>query len=165
MCPHVSGTEHVGFLKEDAHGNLVVASLPVNFPFSAFCQMFLVQTSVGLSTNHTFLSLTNPRTDTFLRGLGLAKLRSTAWVWNPQGISKLMNKFDCHLSYESFLALHSRRDGAGLPCYKILCRVVLNVPLPYGMCLKVSHEEHHIFERLCPQQHRSAVDVTHDGWG
>ncbi len=47
MPPHVSGTEGVGFLKQDAHGNLVVASLPVNFPFSAFCWRFLVQTSIG----------------------------------------------------------------------------------------------------------------------
>ncbi len=60
MRPHVSGTERVGFLKQDAHGNLVVASLPGNFPFSAFCRRFLVQTSVGLNTNHTFLSLKNP---------------------------------------------------------------------------------------------------------
>jgi hypothetical protein len=90
MRPHVSGTERMGFSKQDAHGSLVVASLLVNFPFSAFCRRFLVQASVGLNTNHTFLSLKNPRTDTFLRDLGLAKLRSTAWVWNPQGISKLV---------------------------------------------------------------------------
>ncbi len=56
MCPHVYGTEHVGFLKHNAHGNLVVASLPVSFPFSAFCQRFLVRTSGGLNTIHTFLS-------------------------------------------------------------------------------------------------------------
>jgi hypothetical protein len=56
MRPHVSGTERMGFLKQDARGNLVVASLPLNFPFSAFCQRFLVQTSVRLNTIHTFLS-------------------------------------------------------------------------------------------------------------
>jgi hypothetical protein len=78
MCPHVSGTERMGFLKQDARGNLVVASLPVNFPFSA------VRTSVGLNTIHTFLSHKNPWTDTFLRDLGLVKLRSTARVWNHQ---------------------------------------------------------------------------------
>ncbi len=54
MRPHVSGTEHVGFLKQDARGNPVVDSLPVNFPFSAFCQRFYVQTSIGLNTIHTF---------------------------------------------------------------------------------------------------------------
>ena len=36
MHPHNSGTERVGFSKQDARGNLVVASLPVNFPVSAF---------------------------------------------------------------------------------------------------------------------------------
>ncbi len=56
MRPHISGTECVGFSKQDAYGNLVVASLPVNFPVSAFCQRFLVQTSVGLNANHTFLT-------------------------------------------------------------------------------------------------------------
>jgi hypothetical protein len=109
MRPHVSGTECMCFSKQNACGNLVVASLPVNFPFSAFCRRFLVQTSVLLNMNHTFLSLKNPRTDIFLRDLGLAKLRSTARVWNPQGISKLVIKVDCRLSYDSFLALHSRR--------------------------------------------------------
>ncbi len=67
--------------------------------------------------NHTFLSLKNPRTDTFLCDLGLATLHSTAQVWNPQEISKLMIKVDCHLSYDNFLALCSRQC-AGLPCYK-----------------------------------------------
>ena len=109
MRPHNSDTERVGFLKEDARGNLVVASLPVNFPFSVFCRRFLVQTFVGLNTNHTFLSLKNPQTDTFLRDLGLAKLRSTARVWHPQRIFKLVIKVDCCLSYDSFLALCSRQ--------------------------------------------------------
>ncbi len=100
------------FWHKDARGNLVVASLPVNFPFSAFCRRFLVQTSVRLNANHTFLTHQNPQTDTFLHVLGLAKLRSTAQVWNPQGISKLMNKVDCRLSCDSFLALCSRRQCA-----------------------------------------------------
>ncbi len=51
-------------------------------------------------------------------------------------------------------------DSAGLPCYKILRSGILNVPLPYGMRLKVSPKGRHIFEQLRPQQHRSAVDVT-----
>ncbi len=130
MHPHVSGTERVGFLKQDACGNLVVASLPVNFPFSAFCRRFLLQTSVGLNTIHTFL----------VNRLIVACLM-TAYPHFDQG------------------------DSAGLPCYEILRSGILNVPLPYGMCLKVSHEGCHIFERLCPQQHRSAVDETHDSWG
>jgi hypothetical protein len=147
MHPHVSGTERVGFLKQDARGNLIVASLSVNFPFSAFCRRFLVQTSVGLNTIHTFLSHKNPQTDTFLRDLGLAKLHSTAQVWNPQGISKLVNKVivTCLMT----ASLHfAQGDSAGLPHYKILRSGILNVPLPYGMHLKVSHEGRHIFERL-----------------
>ncbi len=36
MRPRDSGTERVGFSKQDACGNLVVASLSVNFPLSAF---------------------------------------------------------------------------------------------------------------------------------
>jgi hypothetical protein len=62
--------------------------------------------------------------------------------------------------------LFAQGDSAGLPCYKILRSGILNVPLPYGMHLKVSPEGYHIFERLRPQQHRSAMDVSHDsrGW-
>ncbi len=56
-------------------------------------------------------------------------------------------------------------NSVGLPRYEILCSGILNVPLPYGMRLKVSHEGHHIFEQLRPQQHRSAVDVMRDSRG
>ncbi len=164
MRPHVSGTERVGFSKQDARGNLVVASLLVNFPLSAFCRRFLVQTSIGLNTNHTFLSLKTPRTDTFLCDLGLAKLPSTARVWNPQGISKLVNKVDCCLSYDSFLALHSQQKCRP-SLLQMLCSGILNVPLPYGMRLKVSHKGRHIFEQLRPQQHRSAVNEMRDSRG
>jgi hypothetical protein len=40
--------------------------------------------------------------------LALAKLCSTARVWNHQGISKLVNRVDCCLSYDSFLVLCSK---------------------------------------------------------
>ncbi len=164
MHPHVSGTECMGTSKQDARGNLVVASLPVNFPFSAFCRRFLLQTSVGLNMNHTFLSHKNPQTDTFLRDLGLAQLRSTAWVWNHQGTSKLVNRLivACLMTVSSRFA---QGNSAGLPRYKILCSGIFNVPLPYSMHLKVSNEGRHIFERLRPQQHRSAVDVMRDSQG
>jgi hypothetical protein len=56
-------------------------------------------------------------------------------------------------------------NSVGLPCYKILHSGILNIPLLYGMRLKVSHGEHHIFERLHPQQHRSTVDVMGNSWG
>ncbi len=164
MRPHVSGTECAGFLKQDARGNLVVASLQVNFPFSAFCQRFLLWMSVGLNTIHTFLSHKNHWADTFLREWSFAKLCSTARVWNHQGISKLVNRLivACQMTASSRFA-HS--NSVGLPRYKILCSGIFNVPLPYGMRLKVSHKGRHIFEQLHPQQHRSAVDEMRDSWG
>ncbi len=99
-----------------------------------------------------------------MHDLVLAKLHSTARVWNPQGISKLVNKVDCRCLMTASLRF-TQGDSAGLPCYKILCSGILNVPLPYGMRLKVSPEGRHIFERLRLQQHRSAVDVTRNIWG
>jgi hypothetical protein len=136
MRPHVSGTEHVGFSKQDTRGNLVVALLPVNFPFSAFCQRFLLQTSVGLITIHTFLSHKNPRTDTFLPDLGLAMLRITARVWNPQGTSKLVNRLivACLMTASSHFA---QGDSVGLPHY-IYFAVGLST-LPFHMaCISKS---------------------------
>ncbi len=155
MHPNVSGTERVGFLKQDTHGNLVVASLPVNFPFSAFCQRFLLQMSVGLNTNHTFLVWPRPSPATqYSLGMESPKGLPNSWI-------RLI--VACLMTASSGFA---QGDNAGLPCYKILRSRILNVPLPYGMRLKVSHEGHHIFERLRPQQHRSAVDVMCDsrGW-
>ncbi len=117
MRSHVSCTELVGFSKQDAHGNLVVASLPVNLPFSAFCRRFLLQTSVGLNTIHTFLSHNNPWTDTFFCDLGLAQLCSTAWVWNPQGTSKLVNRLIVACLMTASLCF-TQGYSAGLPRYK-----------------------------------------------
>ncbi len=45
--PNDSGAECMVFSKQDARGNLVVDSVPVFFPISAFCQRFLVQMSIG----------------------------------------------------------------------------------------------------------------------
>ncbi len=164
MRPHVSGTERVGFLKQEARGNLVVASLPVNFPFSAFCQRFLLRTSVGLNTNHTFLSHKKSSNWHFLRDLILAQLHSTARVWNPQGTSKLVNRLIVACLMTASLRF-TQGDSAGLPHYEILRSGILNVPLPYGMRLKVSNKGRHIFEQLRPQQHRSTMDVTRNSWG
>jgi hypothetical protein len=117
MRPHFSGTENMGFLKQDACRNLVVASLLVNFPFSAFCQRFLVQTSIGLITVHIFLTHKILELTLFLRDLGLAKLCSTARVWNHQGISKLVNRLI--VACQMTASLHfAQSDSAGLPCYK-----------------------------------------------
>jgi hypothetical protein len=153
-----------GFLKTRCSWEPGSSLTTVNFPFSAFCRRFLVQMSIGLNTIHTFLSHKNPQTDTFLHDLGLAKLRSTAWVWNHQGISKLVNRLIVACLMTASLRF-AQSNSAGLPCYKILHSGIFNVPLLYGMHLKVSHEGHHVFERLCPQQHRSAVDETCDSRG
>ncbi len=51
----------------------------------------------GMNTIHTFLSHKNPWTDTFLRALGLAKLCSTARVWNHQKDIQTREQVDCCL--------------------------------------------------------------------
>jgi hypothetical protein len=72
MRPHISGTECVGFSKQDA-----------------FCLLPKVSRANvhWVNANHTFLTLKNPQTDTFSCDISPAKLRSTARVWNPKGIS------------------------------------------------------------------------------
>ncbi len=104
-----------------------ISSLPVNFPFSAFCRKFLLQTSIGLNTIHTFLSHKNPWTDTFLHYLGLAKLRSTARVWNSQGTSKLVNRLivACLMTASSRFA---QGDSAGLPRCKSFAAGISTYP-------------------------------------
>jgi hypothetical protein len=53
--------------KQDARGNLEVASPPVSFLLSEPCGRRLLCTSVGLDVTDTFLSHKNPQADTFLR--------------------------------------------------------------------------------------------------
>jgi hypothetical protein len=127
MHPHILGTECVGFLKQDA--------------FRLSPKVSGANVCWG-NANVTFLTHKNSQTDTFLHDISPAKLRSTARVWNPQGISKLLNKVDCRVP------CFAQNNSAGLPCYVILRSGILNVPLPYGMCLKVSPKGRHIFERL-----------------
>jgi hypothetical protein len=56
MCPHNSGMERVGFSKKDARGNLIVASLPVNFPLPAFSPKVSGPNVHWTDANHTFLT-------------------------------------------------------------------------------------------------------------
>ncbi len=104
MCPHVSKTERVGFSKQDARGNLVVASLLLNFPFSGFL-LKVSAVNARWTEQDSYLSSSLSSNWHFLV---LAKLRSTARVWNHQRISKLVNRVDCRLSSDSFLALCSK---------------------------------------------------------
>ncbi len=146
MCPHISGAEPTGFLKQDACGNLLVDSLPVIFPLSAFCRRFLMQTSIGQTRIIPFL---------LTKILKLAaKLHSTAWVRNPQGISKLVNKVDCWVPcallkaiVRAFLATKSFTAGSSMyPCHMAyVSKSVLRDIISLSGC--------------CPQWHRSTVDV------
>jgi hypothetical protein len=110
MRPHISGTERIGFLKQDAFRLLLKVS-EANVHWA--------------NVNHTFLTHKNPQTDTFSRNISPAKLRSTAWVWNPQEISKLLNKVDCRVPHASlkaivraFLATKSFAVGSSrYPCH------------------------------------------------
>jgi hypothetical protein len=67
MRPHISGTERMGFLKQDAFRLLPKVS-GANVHWA--------------NANDTILTHKNPRTETFLRDISPAKLRSTARVWN-----------------------------------------------------------------------------------
>jgi hypothetical protein len=69
MHPHISGTECIGSLKQDAFRlSPKVSEANVHW----------------VNANHTFLPHKNPRTDTFLHDIRPAKLRSTARERNPQ---------------------------------------------------------------------------------
>jgi hypothetical protein len=155
MCPHISGTERVGFLNQDAHGNLVVDSLPVIFPFPPFTKGFWCKRPLGERESYLFYSQKNPQTDTFLHDISPTKLHSTAWVRNPKGISKLMNKVDCPVPRAllraivwAFLATKSFAAGSSTyPCH--MACISKSVPL----------------SNCCPQWHRNAVDVKRDSRG
>ncbi len=105
MRLHVSGTERVGFSKQDARGNLVVASLPLNFPFFALLWKASA-VNVRWTEHDSYLSFSQKSSSWHF--LALAKLRSTAQVWNHQRISNSWIKVDCRFSSDSFLALCSK---------------------------------------------------------
>ncbi len=81
-----------------------------------------------------------------------------------KGFPNLLIKVDCCLSDDSFWMISpvlfalvcvpvdplpfAQCNTTDLPCFKILCSMYLNLPLPVGMCLKVSSEGRHIFDRL-----------------
>jgi hypothetical protein len=70
MRPHVSGTEHIGFSKQDAFRlSPKVSGANVHW----------------VNANHTFLTHKNPPTDTSSRDISPAKLRSTARDGIPKG--------------------------------------------------------------------------------
>jgi hypothetical protein len=77
------------------------------------------------NANHTFITPKKPWTDTFLHDISPTKLCSTAQVWNPQRISKLVNKVDCRVPHallkaivRAFHAIKSFAAGSSTyPCH------------------------------------------------
>ncbi len=145
MHPHISDTWCVGFLKQNAFHLLPKVS-GANVHWA--------------NANHTFLTHKNPWTDTFLRDISPAKLWSTAQEWNPQGISKLVNKVDCWVPCAllkaivwAFLATKSFAAGSSTyPCHTAC--VSKSVPRDV-----ISLSD------CCPQWLRSAMDKTGNSWG
>ncbi len=145
MRPHISGKEGINFSKQIGFHLLPKVS-------EANVQWAIV--------DHTFLTHKNPRTDTFSRDISPAKLRRTARVWNPEGISKLVNKVDCRVLCAllkaivwAFLATKSFAAGSSTyPCH-----------MP---CIPKSVPRDIIsLSNCCPQWLRSAVDVMGDSRG
>ncbi len=145
MRPHISDTERVSFSKQDA-----------------FCLSLKVSEAnvCWVNVNHTFLTHKNPWTDTFLCDISPTKLCSTAWVWNPQGISKLVNKLDCWVTcallkaiVRAFLATKSFVAGSSMyPCH--MACVSKSVPRDV---ISLSN--------CCPQWLRSAMYETRNSPG
>jgi hypothetical protein len=112
------------------------------------------------NSNHTFLAHKNPRNDTFLRDISLAKLCGTARVRNTQGISKLVNKVGCWVPcallkviVRAFLAKKSFAAGSSMcPCH--MACISKSVPRD---AISLSN--------CCTQQCRSDVDVMRDSRG
>ncbi len=115
MRPHISGTERVGFSKQDARGNLVVASLQASFsPFRTLRKASAV--NVCWTEHDSYLSFSQKPSSWHF--LALAKLRSIARVWNHQRISKLVNKGWLLLVFWQLPRALLQVDSAGLPRYE-----------------------------------------------
>ncbi len=130
--------------------------------FSPFCLLPKVSHAnvCWVNTNHTLLTYKNPLTDTFLHDISPTKLHSTAQVWNPQGISKLVNKVNYQVPcaslkaiVQAFLAMKSFAAGSSTyPCH--MAGVSKSVPrdvISLSDCR--------------PQWHRSTMDVMRNSWG
>ena len=117
MRPHVSGSERKGFLKARRSWNLVVAALQARFLLSEPCGRSLLCTSLGLDMTHTFLS--HKIHELTLSCVSQATQYSPS-MESPEDL-QLVNKVDCRLSEDSFLA-HTLLQGnsAALPCYKYI---------------------------------------------
>ncbi len=94
---------------------------------SVFCRRFLKQTSIGQTQIIPFLltKILKLTLSCMTSSESPAKLRSTARVQNPQGVSKLVNKVDCRVPHtllkaivRAFLAKKSFAAGSSTyPCH------------------------------------------------
>jgi hypothetical protein len=115
---------------------------------------------------------------TFTRNISPIKLRCIAWVRNTQGISKLVNKVDCCLSYDNFWAIPKCDlhliTSQWAPCTLLKAivwdflsmkffAVGSSTYLCHMACASKSVPRDVISSsNCCPQQLRSAVDVMCD---
>ncbi len=130
MRPHVSGTERVGFSKQDTCGNGSSITTVEFFLFRLLRKVSAV--NVRWTEQDSYLSSSQKFSSWHF--LALAKLRSTDWVWNHQGISKLVNRVDCCLSYDSFLALRSKAIVQAFLATNALQRDLQRTHAIYGIC-------------------------------
>jgi hypothetical protein len=90
---------------------------------SLFCLLPKVSAvNVRLTEHDSYFSYSqNPQTDTFLHELGFAKLRSAAWVWNHQGISKLVNRLTvaCQMTASSRFAQSNSVGPPRCKCFAL----------------------------------------------
>ncbi len=146
MRPHVSGTERVGFLKQDARGNIVVASLQASFsPFRTLRKASAV--NVRWTEHDSYLSFSQKSSSWHF--FALAKLRSIARVWNHQRISKLVNKGWLLLVFWQLPCPSLQGNSAGLPCYECFAAGFSTYPCHIWHLLHVSWQ---LSLRFAPRQ-------------
>ncbi len=116
MRPHVPGTERAGFSK--ARCLWESGSSFTTGKFSPFRTLRKASAVNVRWTDHDSYLFFSQKFSSY-PFLALAKLRSTAQVWNHQRISNSWIKVDCRLSDDSFLA-HASLQGnsTALPRYK-----------------------------------------------
>ncbi len=96
-----------------------------------------------VDANRTFLTHKNHRTDTFLRNISLLSHAVKPGYGVPKEFPTREKKVDCYVPQ----TLRNTIVRAFLAT-KNLCIEIINIPLPYGMHLKVSPKGCHIFKQL-----------------
>ncbi len=131
MRPHVSGTERVGFSKQDARWEPGSSITTVEFSLFRLLQK-VSAVNIHWTEHDSYLSFLQKSSSWHF--LALAKLCSTARVWNHQRISKLVNGVDCHLSSDSFLVLCSQAIVRAFLATNALQRDLQCTQTMYGIC-------------------------------